>query len=407
MAAWNGNSNGEGATKNGLVLWALAHDASPTRALVEQSATAFGMGVRFCTPSDVGIQARLVSAAVIGVEFTSDFQSGFDAVRSLTSQYPDTVVLAVLPDASIEGLRGALGAGATDVLTLPLSIADLNKAFLRAHQVHEERAATGSVDGEIFVIYGARGGLGATTLAVNLAVRIAALTNQKTAIADLDLQRGDVATFLNLASGQSFASFAQAIGEIDDAFLQGVLTRHPTNIHALVAPADIEEAGLVGRQHVARALDALRTRFRYIVVDTPRAITDVSIQAFEMATKTIILADLTIPGVRAAQRSLELLSRLEVPAEKVDLVVLEPVGNELKAEDAARAVGRKPSLTLPRDAAAATEAMNAGMPIDSGRGSPLSSVIGNIASALTGVAPVAEKSGGLRRLFGFGRSSTA
>jgi pilus assembly protein CpaE len=99
------------------------------------------------------------------------------------------------------------------------------------------------VNGEIITVYGARGGLGATTLAVNLAVQLAAVTKARVALADLDLQRGDVAAFLNVTPQQSLAAIAGASGEVDDLFLHHTLTRHPSGVAVLPAPTRIIEAG--------------------------------------------------------------------------------------------------------------------------------------------------------------------
>src|SRR5262249_56719183 len=103
--------------------------------------------------------------------------------------------------------------------------------------------------GEVIAVGGARGGLGATTVAVNLATRLATLTAAETALVDLDLQRGDVAAFLNLTPVNSLANFAAASSEIDDLFLASALTRHANG--ALVLPAPPESAERDSARHRA------------------------------------------------------------------------------------------------------------------------------------------------------------
>src|SRR5262249_7893414 len=161
------------------------------------------------------------------------------------------------------------------------------------------------------------GGLGVTTLAVNLAVRLAALTESEIALVDLDLQRGDVAAFLNLTPLQSLATIAAAHGEMDDVFLRGTLTRHSSRIFVLPAPPQAEDVDAIGPSEIERTVGLLRPQFRYTVIDTARTITGAILAAFEQSDRIFVLSDLSVPGVRAAQRTFELLGRLGIPPDRV------------------------------------------------------------------------------------------
>src|SRR5207245_10405969 len=118
--------------------------------------------------------------------------------------------------------------------------------LIKFTQVEMKPAATRSVIGEVFTVCGARGGLGVTTLAVNLAVRMASSSGSEVALVDLDLQRGDVAAFLNLTPLQSLATIAAAHGELDAVFLRGTLTRHASGVFVLPAPPQIEDVDSIG-----------------------------------------------------------------------------------------------------------------------------------------------------------------
>src|SRR5439155_1178479 len=124
----------------------------------------------------------------------------------------------------------------------------------------------------------------------------------ETALVDLDLQRGDVAAFLNLTPVNSLAALASAAGTVDEIFLAGTLTRHPSGLFLLPAPSEIEEADAIGHNEVEVALRLLRPQFRYAVVDTSRTITGPALAAFEQSDRLLMLTDLSVPGVRAARR---------------------------------------------------------------------------------------------------------
>ena len=138
----------------------------------------------------------------------------------------------------------------------------------------------------------------------------------RSALVDLDLQRGDVAAFLNLSRSQSIAPIAASRGEVDELFLHGTLTRHASGISVLPAPPQIEEADTIGaRRRRARVFRLLRAQFRYTVVDTPRTITGATVAASRAQRPHILLiTDLSVPSVRAARRFLELLEPPRRPA---------------------------------------------------------------------------------------------
>lgn len=362
------------------------------------------MEVHFCSHDEFSDLTSARRWKLVGLELGAKPTDDLNRIKALHERLPQLPIFVASPDQSIGTMRSVLASGATDFLSLPLNPAELGKALLKFNQ----RAAvtsTSELNGEVISVYGARGGLGATTLCVNLAVKIASLTESKVGIVDLDLQRGDVGTFLNLTTTQSLASMASATADIDHLFLESVLTRHPSGVFVLPAPTDLEEADLVTREHVVTALELLRAQFRYSVVDTPRMLTDATLAAFENSDRILLLTDLSIPGIRAGQRILDLLMRVDITSERVDVLLTVPAKSEVKVEDATRAIGKPPFATIPRDDVSAIEAMNAGTPLNGTRDSVLSQSIVDLASKLTGTGPKQQSGPLLRRLLGLGRSS--
>jgi len=217
-------------------------------------------------------------------------------------------------------------------------------------------------------------------------------------LVDLDLQRGDIAAFLNLNPSQSLAAIAAARGEIDEVFLHGALTRHESGVVVLPAPLQMEEADTIGHEQVESVLRVLRSQFRYVIVDTARTLTDASLAALEATEHVFLLTDLSVPGMRATRRTLDLLARLDA---RPEVLITQAIARPAKLEDATRAIGQPPYLIIPRDPTAASQAMNAGAPLNGTKDSPLATSIGEFATKLTGVGP----KGGGGRLFGrlFGR----
>jgi len=301
-------------------------------------------------------------------------------------------------DSSVTMIRAVLEAGAADFLSLPLDPRELSKTLIKLSQTAMKAPARVQT-GTTIAVCGARGGLGATTLAVNLAFALTTQAAADTALIDLDLQRGDVSAFLNLTPLNSIATIAEAKGPVDDIFLAGTLTRHPRGVFVLPAPPQVEEADAVAHDHVELALQLLRSQFRYTVVDTARTVSGPIMAAFEQADHILVLTDLSVPGVRAARRLMELIVRLGPGLERIHPVFSHVIPGPVSAQDASRALGKEPILIMPRDDATACGAMNDGTPLN-GKQSALSHAIAQLASKLAGVAPPPRAKGILQRVFG-------
>jgi pilus assembly protein CpaE len=384
------------------LLWTTyAAPGSPEREQVAKTAADLGMAATICAHRELFEIIRPGRFDLVGIEIGLETRDGLGLVRQLHERFPRLGIVAALTDGSIATLRTALEAGASDIIALPLNQQELNKTLLKFRQTRVRETNGKGTSGEVISVYGVRGGLGTTTIAVNLAAQLAALDAGNVALVDLDLQRGDVATFLNLNPMESLAAIASAPGEVDEIFLHGMLARHASNISVLPAPQHIEEGDAVGHDEVKLALGLLRMQFRYTVVDTPRTITGAVVPAFENADRVLIVTDLCIPSMRAARRVIDLLERLGVSADHLDVVLTQIVDGPVDAREVGKSLGKEPLLTIPRDAAAASTAMNTGVPIGSARPGALASAMAELAAKVARVEPGARGRRGsfLRRIF--------
>ena len=381
------------------LLWAT-NDDQGTGALLLGAARDLGLAAQICSPRDVFEIVRPARFDLIGIELGKEAREGLALIRKIHDKFPRLTIIAGIVESGVATIRAAFEAGASDIVSIPLSQIELQKVLIKFRQTKIREASTRGVSGDITVVYGVRGGLGATTTAVNLAVQMAALSAGSVALADLDLQRGDVTTFLNLSHIESIASIAASASEVDEIFLHGSLTRHASGISVLPAPQQIEEADSVGNDEVKLALNLLRSQFRHTVIDTPRTITGSLLAAFELADHILLITDLSIPSVRAARRFLDLLERLNVSTACVDLVITELVRGPVELKDLTRSLGKEPIMTIPRDDAAAAQAMNSGTPLNGGRPAGLALAINLLAAKIAGVPQAPSARGSfLRRIF--------
>jgi pilus assembly protein CpaE len=394
------STNGSIAPEEGTVLWALPDGATGAaidglRAAVHE----FNLGVHCCTYAELPELVRTRRCELVGIELGADLEAGTQLIKRLHERLPALTIFAATSDPSMAVLRAVLEAGASDVLSLPLGNQELHKALIKFSQLRTKNGPAHAA-GSVLTVYGVRGGLGATTLAVNLASRLHTGLECETSLVDLDLQRGDVGAFLNLTPVNSLAALANATGPVDEIFLAGTLTRHTSGLFLLPAPSEMEEADTIGHKEVEMALRLLRPQFRFTIVDTSRMITAPVLAAFEQSDRVLMLTDLSVPSVRTARRTIELLERLSIPRERVDLIVTQVIPGPVPLADAARAIGKEVYHVLPRDEQAAAAAMNAGTTITA-RESGLAVAIADLADKLVGKGGQAKAKRGhlLQRIF--------
>jgi pilus assembly protein CpaE len=382
------------------LLWIESPEA-PEYAVVETVARELGLRAWRCARGDIAAAMAAEPLDLIGVDLGEPPLPGLQLLRDLHERFPRLTLFAASPNNSPELIRAVIEAGAADVVSQPLNAAELSRALIKLTELSARPAPLHTADeGEIITVYGARGGLGTTTLAVNLAARLASLA-RRVALVDLDLQRGDVAAFLNLTPSQSIGAIAGAPGEIDELFLHQTLTRHASGVFVLPAPAQILDADSIAHDRVAEILRLLRREFQHTIVDTPRALTETMLPGMELADRILILSDLSVPGARAARRIVELLARIGIHANRVDLIITEAVPGPVKIEEAIAAIGKTPLAVLPRDEAAG-QAMNSGSVLNGARPVGLSAAIGELAARLAHLSEASTPRRGrlLGRFFG-------
>jgi len=264
-------------------------------------------------------------------------RSGLARLRLIHEELPSmSMVLAFSrrPDAS---LRDIVRTGAVDLLQLPVEDAELADALERAAELAEAVKPTGVVEapapvpvtesggpGTVFTIASATGGCGKTFFATNLAYFLTHHTEKRACIVDLDLQFGEVSTALRLRPKYTIFDALQR-EDTDESVLQQHIeeycVQHETGVHVLAAPREPAEADRITPPDVTRIIEALRHRFDYVIVDTPPALAETVLVAFDMSDLLYVLATLDLPSVRNMSVFLSTLERLKVPTENIRLIL--------------------------------------------------------------------------------------
>ncbi|HEY4377808.1 MAG TPA: AAA family ATPase, partial [Acidimicrobiales bacterium] len=177
---------------------------------------------------------------------------------------------------------------------------------------------------KVVTIASASGGCGKTFLAANMAWYLATHTGRRACIIDLDLQFGEVSSSLRLRPRYTIAELIdhEAGADTDLApFIEEFTEVHDTGIHVLAAPRDPAGADAIGPADVGRVIDAARRRFDYVVIDTPPALADTVVVAFNRSDELYVMATLDVPSVRNMRVFLGTLERLQIPKDDIRLLL--------------------------------------------------------------------------------------
>jgi pilus assembly protein CpaE len=264
-------------------------------------------------------------------------RSGLARLRLIHEELPGMALALAFsrrPDAS---LRDIVRTGAVDLLQLPVEDKELAEAVERAIELSGATVAVESVDpapaaaapvaggpGTVYTISSATGGCGKTFYATNLAFFLTRYTQKRVCIVDLDLQFGEVSTALRLRPKYTIFDALQR-EDTDEADLQAHIEEycvtHETGVSVLAAPREPSEADRISPPDVTRILEAVRNRFDYVIVDTPPALAETVLVAFDMSDLLYVMATLDLPSVRNMSVFLSTLDRLKVPTENVRLIL--------------------------------------------------------------------------------------
>ncbi|MET9570774.1 CpaE family protein [Streptomyces virginiae] len=252
-----------------------------------------------------------------------------ELIREVALRFPAVGVVLVSSDAGPALFSAAMDSGARGLVGLPLSYEELAARVhaaaqwavgVRRHLGRGPADAPTGPGGRVVTVTGAKGGVGTTFTAVQFALAAAA-SGRRTALVDMDLQAGDVGSYLDVQFRRSIADLA-GIQDISPRVLQDAVYEDRTGLALLLAPADGERGEEVDDRAARHVVGALRSRYELVVVDCGTQVTGANAAAVEMADVAVLVTTPDVIAVRAAKRMVRLWERLQVrKAEDTSVVV--------------------------------------------------------------------------------------
>jgi pilus assembly protein CpaE len=325
---------------------------------------------------------------------------------------PDTRVIAIGDVNDIHFYRALRGAGVAEYLVKPLTTEALRAALTVPLAAPTETAAATAaqkVDCETIAVIGARGGVGATMVAVSLAWLSTERTRRKTVLVDLDLICGAASLALDVESGHGLSEALANPDRIDAMLLAVAAARVGEHLHLLSSEQALDASPAIQPDAIEKLATGLRQGFQRVILDVPRADGAILGQALCQSSIVVIVTDFSIAGVRDTGRLLTLAQKLAPGARR--MVVGNRAGTVRKGDltrgEIEKALGLTMTCVIPEDATVVPQAINSGKPVPaSAPTSPVTTALRELATQVDGESKAAPK-GLLSRLLAVGAKKGA
>jgi len=320
---------------------------------------------------------------VVIMEVTEDINLSLERISQILSRFSQVSVFATSLDKSSDTILKVMRAGATEYLPRPVTEADLTYALQKVGRLWLTRPAPEDEAGRIFTVFSPKGGVGVTTIAINLATDIFEATKKPTILVDLDLNSGDATTFLNMKPSYTISDVTVNISRLDKSFLQGVVAKHESGIYVLAEPQKVEEGVSISGVDIKKVLSLLKSMFKYIIIDA-ETISERTTTALEMSDNILLIFSMSLPGIKNMQRYLRYFDKMGLGRDRVKLVANRYVKkSDIKIEDAEKALNYPIFWAVPNDWDTTMTCLNKGITISMGYPrSQLNSSLNELASAI-------------------------
>jgi pilus assembly protein CpaE len=293
---------------------------------------------------------------------------GFQQLQRLVALHPELGVIFAVEEISTELLQAAIRAGARDTVTATDSAAlaqsvgrvgDLLAGASRVPAIQGERSAPG----RLVAVFSTKGGVGKSTVAINVAVAMARRTQERVALLDADLNFGDVAVLLGLPPQHTVLDAAASLQFGETGLVGSMLMRHSSGVLVLPAPTEPVLGTSLRADEMVAICEALQSLCGYVVVDLPTQFDDVVLAVVDAADEVLLVGGMDIPSVKNLKIGIQALDLAAIAGQKMRLV-LNRANTQVKLDvrEVEQVLGMRAEFPIPSDIAVPMS-VNAGVPV--------------------------------------------
>ncbi|MCH1496594.1 MAG: AAA family ATPase [Rubripirellula sp.] len=299
------------------------------------------------------------------INLDSDIEKSLLVIQQLNLEAPNISILVTSKTSDGQLILKVMRAGAEEYLTLPIHQDELSSALARLRRHRPMVESEQQQDCEIIALAGANGGVGTTSIAVNLGCCLAEKPQNSVAILDLDLALGDADVFLDLIPEYTLADVVQNVSRLDIDLLRKSMTKHQTGVFLLPRPVDLIEAEFISEESIKRVIDLMKESFTHLIIDVSKSYNELDKVAMEAANQVLLITQLDLPCLRNSVRMLMNFDESDAVKDKVDIVVNRTgfEAGQISLRKAKETLNREIYFQIPNDFRTMVDGRNNGVPL--------------------------------------------
>ena len=317
-------------------------------------------GFHIQSPADTSWADLLIFE--LGVDTEKDFQ----VIESLFDLNAVGELFLISKEFGPDLLLKAMRSGAKEFFSPPIKKEEITQALLR-YKERIDKAKTGKTEkaGRIVEVIGSKGGVGTTSIAVNLAVSLAEKKSvQSVALVDTKILYGEIPLFLEIKPSYHWGEITNDISRLDTTFLMNILSRHSTGVYVLPSPAHLNGHKPPTPKIIEHLLSLMQGMFDFVVVDGGQPLDETCLKIIEVSDTVLLVSTLTLQCLANTNKLLKSLHNLGYPTkERLKVIINRHQKNsEISLKDAESGIERKVFWTIPNDYRTSLSAINQGKP---------------------------------------------
>ncbi len=320
------------------------------------------------------------------IAMDSDSDQAIDLIDAISRNNPNVTLLVASSSTDGSLILRTMRAGAKEFLTQPIKPEEIAAALSRIHRSRfgEGESSRGC---KVITVTGATGGVGATSLAVNVGCALAADPSHSVVLLDLDLTIGDADVFLDTVPEYTLTDVSQNVARLDFTLLRRSLTKHASGLYLLPRPVALEEALLVTPDDLSRVIGLLKATFTHLIIDASKAYNALDMLALRLSDEVLMVTQLDLPCLRNVVRLMISFERTPQLKEKTRIIVNRAGqgGSSISLRKAQETLGQEVYWQVPNDFRTMIEVRNNGVPLlEQAPKAAITQSINQLAAALDG-----------------------
>jgi pilus assembly protein CpaE len=278
---------------------------------------------------------------------------------------PDCALLAMSSSTDGPLVIRTIRAGAKEFLTLPSNFEEMMQAMTRIQEMKFGSGDSRIRTSKMIAVAGATGGVGCTSIAVNIGCNLASNPENSVALVDLDLALGDADVFLDSIPDCTLLDVTENVSRLDFQLLRKSLTKHSSGLYLLPRPVQLQELTAINPESIRRVIGFLRASFTHVVFDISKSFSEVDLTAMELVDEVALIVQLDLPCLRNMVRLLMSFQEMDEIRDKVKVVVnrMGLESGQISLKKARETIGRDVFYQIPNDYRTMIEMRNNGVPL--------------------------------------------